>query len=1036
MKIGRQWEERFIIWDEALSGHVYVPVGTFDLKGFTTMERYSFGTAASKTFKDMPVGTRWGKKWEYAWVTSRIKPGKEIPSYAKRLWIHIGAGEEMLVWIDGREVGSIDKKHERVVFSSEKKTVEIMAEVYAGHGPRLENGGVLRRGLESVAEVTSPQCSVHVSTYGYVDEEMMLVYLRYHMLYQLFLKLPEESLRSVRIAEGLQYFTEHTDLEDGSAESRETLIKESAALQKLLECHGGDTTEVFSVIGQSHLDLAWLWPLQETRRKVARTYSNQLALMERYPEYKFLLCEPILLEWMREDYPELFRRVVEKVKTGQMVPEGALYVEGDMNLSGGEAILRQFAYGKRVYKELFDVDSVMAWMPDTFGFPGSLPQIMKGCRVKYFSTQKMARQDPECDPFPYNDFLWEGIDGSRILSHMHKKNNERFSPISLRTRWDEDRVEKENTDGMIFPFGFGDGGGGPTEEMVWMALASKDVEGLPKCRMESPDRYMERLEKRYGKYPLRRNVYFGELYLAWHRGTYTSQARIKQAMRQAEGAVREADMLCALLRLTGKEKGDEALRMEKLWKKLLLQQFHDILPGSSIERVNEEALTALTEVIKEAGTCAENWLTILGGKGAVFNSLSWDRRYRGIELPSCGFVTEEKKTDLPKPRYLAERTVLSDTRKDPETFSPVRVEEYKETGKKKKEKSRKLLITNDFYRIILGENGEIISFTERDGEFDYVAPDSTGLNTFRLYQDVNGCYDAWELSLMYEAAEVEMEKPRIRSVETLGGQVVVTISLKADHFDLDQRIVFRPDSPVVDFQTEVDWRERHRILKVDFPTAVFTKEICQEIPFGYIKRPTHRSRQADKDRYETCQHRYSALSDGEVGIAVLNNSKYGMSAKDSTMALTLLKAPIYPDGHADQGKQTFRYGLCLFRGPFGKSNVARMAMEYNLAPTDLQTAEKPVSAETAVSFFELQGGNTVIDGIKPAFDHQDAIVLRIVEEGGSHAVSTLRVPGIVKKAFLTNMLEEEEGAEELPIENGTIKCTFRPFEIKTIILHR
>jgi alpha-mannosidase len=373
----------------------------------------------------------------------------------------------------------------------------------------------------------------------------------------------------------------------------------------------------------------------------------------------------------------------------------------------------------------------------------------------------------------------------------------------------------------------------------------------------------------------------------------------------------------------------------------------------------------------------------------------------------------------------------------PATFGPVRVEEQKETGKKKKgEKSRKLLITNDFYRVLLGENGEICSFTERNGEFEYVA-ENESMNTFRLYQDVNGCYDAWELSRMYEAAEVSIPQPKIRSVETLGGQVVVTTSLKADHFDLHQKIVFRPDSPVVDFQTEVDWRERHRILKVDFPTAVFTKEICQEIPFGYIKRPTHRSRQADKDRYETCQHRYSALSDGEVGIAVLNNSKYGMSAKDSAMALTLLKSAIYPDGHADQGKQTFRYGLCLFRGPLGKSNVAKTAMEYNLVPTDLQTTEKPVKAENAISFFEINGGNTVIDGIKPAFDDKDAIVLRIVEEGGSHAVSTLRVPGIVKKAFSTNMLEEEDSAAELPLEkDGTIKLVFRPFEIKTILLRR
>ncbi|MGN0168589.1 MAG: alpha-mannosidase, partial [Acetatifactor sp.] len=701
--------------------------------------------------------------------------------------------------------------------------------------------------------------------------------------------------------------------------------------------------------------------------------------------------------------PRLYEEVRERVKAGQFIPEGAVYVESDTNLVGGESLIRQFVLGKRWFREEFGVDSRMAWMPDTFGFTASLPQIMAGCRVDYFATQKLLRCDPECEQFPYNVFWWEGIDGTRILSHIYKKNNAVFNAGALRERWEKDRNQREDIDGLIFPFGYGDGGGGPTELMVETARRCVDLEGAPRCRMESPVAFFEKQKASSVK-----NVYYGELYLAWHRGTYTAQAGIKKGVRKAEYALREAEYLAGLLRLTGKtkkkvsgQKTEEEITetLESLWKKLLLQEFHDILPGSSIQRVNEEAREALAAVERESRRLAEELLGRLAGGAAWFNSLSWERTYRGLQLPSCGYrmITEEDSEQLSE---------------ESDPFS-----------------GSQLVFTNSYYRAEVDSRGRIVSLTNRENGYEYVA---APLNDWKLYKDVNVDYDAWELGRMYDQVPVEFTgECSFLAERDLRGGVIVTTERREQYFTVRQKIYFATDSPRIDFATEVDWHERHRILKVDFPTTIFTREILEEIQFGYIRRPTHKSRQYERDLYETCHHKYAVLSDGENGFAVLNDCKYGLSAENSRMSLTLLRAPVIPDMTADQGVHTFTYSILPFSGPFVYSRVTEEAYECNVPVTEWKGAVK-TEMPKSVSFFKLEGGHAVLETCKPAFDEANGVILRIYEAKGCAGTTMLTVPAGVKHIFCCNMLEEKQ--EELELKKNRTELKFRAFEIKTILL--
>ena len=987
MNIGRQWNDRLRIWAEQFPKHYYRKYAPMPVSYFTTMEHLPFEKAVESPYVPAPVGTKWGKKWEYGWFRTQIVIPSELEG--ERVVFTLNTAEEMLVWVNGAEAGAIDKKHRFITLSRSAiggAVYDIYAECYAGHGVRNEDAGPVAWGEETVPEPAPCQVTVGESHFGVWNEELFQVAMDYLTLYSLVKKLPEKSLRTMKIVEGLKKFTYIADFELPEPEMTASIVEAGKRLKPLLECKNGSTAPDYTVFGQSHLDLAWLWPVEETMRKTARTYSNQLALMEEYDDYHFLLCEPPILEWLKELYPNVYDRVKAKVSEGKFYPEGALWVESDTNIPSGESLIRQFVRGKRWFRKELGVDSKMAWMPDTFGFSAALPQIMKKCQVPYFATQKLIRQDPEAEPFPYNVFWWEGMDGSKVLSHTFKKNNANFQAGDLITRWEEDRVQQENIDGLMFPFGFGDGGGGPTREMVEMQKRCADLEGAPRCHMEHPVRYFERQTDV-------ENTFCGELYLAWHRGTLTTQAKTKRGIRKAEIKLKQVEFVMSALMLSciriRQEWKDE---LEWLWKLLQFNQFHDIAPGTSIARVHERAVAELREIVDRGSVLIAEMIGKPSGTGTVYNHLGWDRCWKGSGIPAQGCVT------MPGGKVRSAASV-----------EYLESEELYELG-------------NQNLVCKINSSGELISVRKPGDSTEYL---SSAGNRFLMFKDVNTCYDAWELGSMYENLPVDLNCEAAISVSRNDAGVALVVKRKLLGSQLEQTIFLGNDAKRLDFITRIDWQEKHKMLKVSFPVNVFTREAIHETQFGYVKRPNHRSYQTDKDRYEVCNHRYTALCDGNHGAAVLNDCKYGVNVVDNDIRLTLLKSPMMPDMVADRGTQEFTYSFYPFAGPFIQSNVVREATELNESPIfggdDCGVLNQPILLPNQK--------NIIIDTIKPADTAENTLLVRAYEAMGIQTNAVFTAAKTIRRIAETDMLEEN--LKDVDIAN----VAFGAFEIKTFLLY-
>lgn len=1122
MDLGRQWNERIKIWMDKLPCFFYTECDVVPAVFFTTYDFLSLEAAEAvfsskpKTENKLPdakgksadadsralpkvkkalPGTMWGAKWEYAWFKYGIKLSKSVAG--KRIVCRPDTGSESLVFVNGRAAGAFDKFHKFITLTPKAdggEVFNILSETYAGHGVRPENGGPYAEGEVSVPEPPENQVTIGKISWGIWNEDVYQVAMDAFTLYSLLSILSEKSLRAQKIADALKKFTLIADFELPSEERTASIIKAGKVLKPALACVNGSSAPVMSVFGQSHLDLAWLWPLEETKHKCARTYSTQLALMDEYPEYRFLACEPYILETIKQLYPELFSRILEKVKNGQIFCDGAFWVENDTNLPCGEALIRQFVRGRKWFRDNLHKDSVTAWLPDSFGFSGALPQILAGCGVKYFTTQKLLRIDPECDQFPYNNFYWQGIDGTKILSHIYKKNNAVYNAAALWERWNNDRIQKENIDGMIFPFGYGDGGGGPTRDMLEAVRRTTDLEGAPRTKYETLTDFFERLEKKeaddasaaeeYGLNPADANVYRGEMYLSWHRGAYTSQAKTKRYNRLAEVGLHNAEFWCALA-MGGKaacgEKagcgdadysdycGDFSARLDELWQKLLLCQFHDILSGTSIKRVHDEAEKMLLDVVHGAENLAkEAALYAVGfdgavdclansagsmamastasgkysGKSLVLNTLPWERIERvtdeagnvnWVKLPPCGY-TYANCVSEPKG-----------------TVSCCTVNQNGESS---------IVLENEYLRILIDGFGRLSSVYDKEFDTELSA---APCNNFSMYKDVTPFYDAWELAPMYKEMPVALEnQASFEIIDNTTSFVRIKITREINNSKLEQYLEMRSRSRRIDFVTKIDWHEKHKILKVDFPLNIHTDEAVSDIQFGCIKRPVHKTRQFDRDRYEFCNHKYTALTDGTKGAAVLNDCKYGVSVDGGKISLTLLKSAVVPDMYADQGLQEMTYSLYVFNGTLAESGVVQEAYNLNNPPLVVpiagdavpvagkvagaaQTAGKvaeagqiaapnPLNAHhSEESFFTLDSADIMLETVKPADDGSGKIVLRLYETTGASANCILRTALNAKSAFMADMAENTAG-DKLAIKDGGLALSFRPFEIKTIVL--
>lgn len=1000
-----EWAERVDHWIRVLADEMYEPQGEITLEGFTTTEMLSTDEAEQGVYRPFARGERWGKTWEYAWFRGDIALDESVAG--QTIVMDIQTGGEATLFVNGEEFGTrraewvkiphhyiCDQVLTRSAQSGDR--FHLLLEAYAGHDfPQAPTGrcatGPVRPGDYEAADEQTLRQLMGCSTWGVWHEDAYQLWLDVTMMRDVLHAVDDTDLWAARLEEALEQFTLLVDFEQPREHRLADYRRAREKLHPVLEAHNASVAPEFYAIGNAHLDLCWLWHYRETQRKVARTFAQQVRLMDMYPEYKFIQSQPQTYLICKELYPKLYARIQEKVRAGQWIADGSMWVEPDTNMASGEALIRQIVYGKKFYKDEFGVDCQMLWLPDTFGYSAVLPQILKGCGVKYLTTQKIFWTYNGSERFPYHYFTWQGMDGSEITSFLHMEYESDTDAATVARRWKE-RVQKRDMTRFLLPFGYGDGGGGPTRDHIENVLREKDLQGIPKMRMEHPQVFFEDCAKDGAP----RNRYVGELYFQCHRGTYTSQASIKRGNRKSELALREAEIWSVAAQHRA---AYPAQQLEKCWKNVLLNQFHDILPGSSIARVYDEANRLYDETLQDVNGIirrAEEALT--AGEGtSYFNSLSWPRRaivrtekgYGVATIPPMGATSHVDTTAPAQPVWV-------------------------------KAEGNGILMGNSRLTIRLNQRGEMVSCRTADGVERVSAP----ANVLRLYKDVPRRYDAWDIDSMYDQSPVALAQDAVIAVtEDTPWRCTVTVTRKVGQSDMIQRISLDADAMQVDFDTQIDWHETHRLLKVDFPTGIHADEAINEIQFGYVRRPTHRSRPYDADRFEVCNHRYTALCDEGRGAAVLNESKYGVSQLGDTISLTLLRAAKSPDFHADQGMHHFTYSYYVWDGAFAQSGVTRAGYELNV----------PVTSAHGIADFSLMSvkpDNVIVETVKAAEDSSGDTILRLYESKHASCTAELTLNLPASRVFICDMLEQVQA--ELPMTGNTVSIPMRGFEVVTL----
>ncbi len=1016
MALTEGWKRRLEGWQKAITDSVYFPLGPITLSGFITQEQLTPQQAAVKDFTPMPAGTAWGAKWEYGWFKGCVILPES--SAGRRIVAVLDVGDESVVWVNGREIGAIDFGHKEITLTQSGQPGEvfdILLESYAGHGPREAGGGPVIFGKETVPEPGPTQAAIKDVSFGIWREDVFQLAIDFITLLNSRDAMDQDSLRVAEIDRALMDASYVIDMELPEPEMLETVKAGRARLKPVLDCTNGSTAPIFYTFGHAHLDVEWLWPLAETERKMGRTVGTQLTLMEEYPEYKYLQSQPHIMRMLKERYPDVYERFKVAVESGNIIIEGGMWVEADTNITSGESLIRQFMHGKRFMQDEFGVDSRVLWLPDVFGYSGALPQIMTGCGIFGFTTSKIFWIYSGGDPFPYNNFIWEGIDGTGIMAHLYNGYGHFPTPSDMLEAWNK-RNQRNDISSLMHPIGWGDGGGGASRAHLEFLRRAVNLEGLPKVRWAGPVEYFTDLQARGSL----ANRYVGELYFQNHRGTYTSQAKTKKGNRKSEFALREAEMWgVAAHALKGFEFGAQTL--DEDWKLVLLHQFHDALPGSSIHRVYEEVERDHALVIAKARDLAAQAVSTLvepSRPGAtVFNSLSWPRKAM-VDLPEG--VTTSSPVQKIGDRALVEVNlpacgwaVLPQADQNDEITNRLTL------------KATARSLENEFLRAEFNDLGEITSLLDKETGKEIAAG---ALNQFKLYKDVPSWFDAWDIDIQYQQSPVDL--PTQASLTLIAaGPLVAQLKLGralSEKSTLTQIISLRRNSRRIDFETTVDWQESHRLLKVAFPVTIHSDEAMHEIQFGHTHRPNHTSRPYDADRFEVSNHKWSALAEANRGVAVMNDCKYGLNVLGNTINLTLLKSALSPDMTADKGIQTFTYALYPWNGSLAESGVVKEAYDLNVPATVAKG-----SGNGSVSLFSLNADNVVIETVKPAEADSSKIVVRLYEAMHMATRCELKTSLPVKAAALTDMLENR--LSNLPVSNSCVMLTFHPFEIKTLV---
>lgn len=975
---------------------IYTPLTELHTEAWITPEPVTFAERQSGRHETIALGQSWGKLWDCAWFHFTGRVPEQAAGQTVVLLIDL-SGEACVVDSNGDPLQGLTTVSSTFDYSLGRPGKHVFPltkraqggeniDLWADAGcndlfGRYQDSGTLKES--------------HVALF---HEEMYHLYYDFEVLHELMNQLSPDTARHQRILFALSKAA--NELADYTLEEARLA---RAHLAAELAKSGGTPSLQLSAIGHAHIDLAWLWPLRETIRKGARTFSTALALLDRYPDYIFGASQPQLYQWMKDYYPQLYKKIAPKVAEGRWETQGAMWVEPDTNVSGGEALVRQIIYGKRFFREEFGTEPKMLWLPDVFGYSGALPQILKKARVDYFLTIKLSWNT--FNVFPHHTFFWQGIDGSRVLAHMPPEGtyNSSAAPRALIAA-EKNFADKAISEYSTLLFGIGDGGGGPGTEHLERLAREKNLAGLVPVKQEPIETFFERIAADTDDY----KTWVGELYLEKHQGTYTTQARNKRFNRKLELALRDLEFTAVLAARTPGYTYPTA-ELDTIWKEVLLYQFHDILPGSSITRVYDESLARYEELSNQVQTLTQQArATLLKQPGStsnqaftLFNSLSWKRQewlqvegqWHHVTVPALGYTSLE---------YASRNG--ADTADQLEASADV--------------------LQNDKLRVRFAPDGSIRSIFDKELQRE-VLEASAYANRLAVYHDEG---DAWDFPIQYDEQKPRYFKLEEMSVRVEGPQAIAEQSYSFGKSTLQQRIILTIGSQRLDFVTHVDWQENQKMLRTSFPVAVNASEAVCDIQFGSIKRPTHRNTSWDMARYEICAHKWVDLSQWDYGVALLNDCKYGHKVTQNILDLNLLRSPTSPDPVADRAEHDFTYALYPHAGNYITGNVVRAGYELNV-PIQYAQGEPQQGTPGVTSFAQVAAENVVVETIKKAEEGND-IIVRLYEASGSSTHTTLTINAPIKAASSTNLLEEVEAT--LQVQDNTIGLTFKPFEIVTL----
>jgi alpha-mannosidase len=960
------------------------------------------GLAAPRS--PIAVGARWGAPWGTSWLTVTGTVPAEWAGKTVEALIDLGFDRNMpgfqcegLVYQpDGTPVKGLNPRNQWVRVAAPARGGEhVLLHVEAASNPIMDYRPIIGTPLgDKETAGNEPQYQIRQLDLAVFDETVWNLVQDLEVLGELMVELPEDSARRYDILRAIERALDAVDLQNvnGTAAAARERLVEVASKPAAASAHR------ISAVGHAHIDTAWLWPLRETVRKVARTTANQTALLEEHPEFIFTMSQAAQFDWMKQHRPNIFQKMKKAVAEGRFVPTGGMWVEPDTNMTGSEAMARQFVHGKRFFLEEFGIEPLDAWLPDTFGFSAGVPQIIQAAGSRWLLTQKISWS--QTNKFPHHTFLWEGIDGTRIFTHFPPVDTYNCSMLGSEiAHAARNFQDKGRASVSLAPTGWGDGGGGTTREMIAKAARMKDLEGSARVVWEKPHDFFVKAEAEYQNPP----VWVGELYLELHRGTLTTQAKTKQGNRRSEHLLREAELWAATAAVR-KGVAYPYAALDRIWKTVLLHQFHDILPGSSIAWVHREAeqtYATLTAELEGIISAAQRALAGEGPNHIVFNAAPRERD--GVPGGAA--------------------------RRKPDGCGGACVGERLPDGG--------FLLDNTQVRVVVDAHGLVTSIYDHVADRETVAPEKTA-NLLQLHPDFPQNWDAWDVDAYYRNTSVDLTDVESLELDTTctPHEVSVTVTRSFGSSRVVQRVTVRTGYRGLDLDTEVDWRETEKFLKLAFPLDIKADRYASETQFGHYYRPTHTNTSWEAAKFEACNHRFVYFEEPGWGVALVNNSTYGHDVTrtvrpdggvTTTVRASLLRAPRLPDPKTDQGTHRFRHSLVTAASV---EDAVREGYNINLP-------SRTVSGQDEVEpLVTLNNEAVVASAVKLADDGSGDVVVRVYESLGGRA-SALLTPAFAFSGFrVCDLLErplDEANPPAAPTPSGAaVRLRLRPFQLVTL----